>query len=123
MIRLSRHHTERIVFAVIGLAAVATAVPIIVIVGSIFFSGAEAVSWQFLLEMPRDGMRSGGIWPAIIGTIYLVVGTGLISIPLGVASAIYLSEYAADSYWTRMIRLAIVNLAGIPSVVYGLFGL
>ena len=85
MIRYSRHHTERIVFAVIGLAAVATAVPIIVIVGSIFFSGAEAVSWQFLLEMPRDGMRSGGIWPAIIGTIYLVVGTGLISIPLGVA--------------------------------------
>jgi phosphate transport system permease protein len=123
MIRLSRHHTERIVFAVIGFAAIATAVPIVVIVGSIFFSGAEAVSWQFLLEMPRDGMRSGGIWPAIIGTFYLVVGTGFISIPLGIASAIYLSEYATDSHWTRMIRLAIVNLAGIPSVVYGLFGL
>ena len=88
MIRLSRHHTERIVFAVIGLAAVATALPIVIIVGSIFFSGADAVSWKFLLEMPRDGMRSGGIWPAIIGTVYLVVGTGFISIPLGIASAI-----------------------------------
>ena len=123
MKRISRHIVEKIAFGIIGLAAVITAIPIIIIIISIFFSGVEVITWSFLLEIPRDGMRAGGIWPAIIGTFYLVFGTGMISIPLGIASAIYLSEYATDNYLTRMIRLAIVNLAGIPSVVYGLFGL
>ena len=121
--RLSRYQTERIAFATIGVATLLTVAPIIIVVGAIFISGSEAVSWEFLVEMPRDGMRAGGIWPAIVGTAYLVLGTGIISVPLGLGAAIYLSEYARESGWTRAIRVAIVNLAGIPSVVYGLFGL
>ena len=120
---LSRYQTERIAFMAIGVAALLTVAPIIIVVGAIFVSGADAISWEFLVEMPRNGMRAGGIWPAIVGTAYLTLGTGLISVPLGLGAAIYLSEYARDSAWTRAIRLAIVNLAGIPSVVYGLFGL
>ena len=121
--RLSRYQTERIAFATIGVATLLTVAPIIIVVSAIFISGSEAVSWEFLVEMPRDGMRAGGIWPAIVGTAYLVLGTGIISVPLGLGAAIYLSEYARESGWTRAIRVAIVNLAGIPSVVYGLFGL
>ena len=120
---LSRYQTERIAFVAIGVAALLTVAPIIIVVGAIFVYGADAISWEFLVEMPRNGMRAGGIWPAIVGTAYLTLGTGLISVPLGLGAAIYLSEYARDSAWTRAIRLAIVNLAGIPSVVYGLFGL
>jgi phosphate transport system permease protein len=85
--------------------------------------GSPAISWGFLTEVPRSGMREGGILPAIIGTFYLTIGTAIFSVPLGIAAAVYLSEYAADNRWTRLIRLAIINLAGIPSVVYGLFGL
>jgi phosphate transport system permease protein len=72
--------------------------------------------------MPSDGMRAGGIWPAIVGTFYLVLGTAIFSVPLGIAAAIYIGEYAPNNRWTQLIRIAIVNLAGIPSVVYGLFG-
>ena len=120
---LSRYQTERIAFMVIGSATLLTVAPIIIVISAIFISGAEAISWEFIVEMPRDGMRAGGIWPAIVGTAYLAIGTGLISVPLGLGAAIYLSEYARESAWTRTIRVAIVNLAGIPSVVYGLFGL
>ena len=120
---LSRYQTERIAFMVIGSATLLTVAPIIIVISAIFISGAEAISWEFIVEMPRDGMRAGGIWPAIVGTTYLAIGTGRISVPLGLGAAIYLSEYARESAWTRTIRVAIVNLAGIPSVVYGLFGL
>ena len=89
----------------------------------IFVRGISAINWEFLTAMPRNGMKEGGILPAIVGTIILIIGTGLVAIPIGVGGAIYLSEYARDSWPTRTIRLAIVNLAGIPSVVYGLFGL
>jgi phosphate transport system permease protein len=81
------------------------------------------ISWEFLTGMPENGMRSGGIYPAIIGTLYLTLGTALFSVPPGIAAAIYLAEYAPDNRWTRAIRIAMVNLAGIPSIVYGLFGL
>ncbi len=73
--------------------------------------------------MPSDGMKSGGIFPAILGTILLTIGTAIFSVPIGIGAAIYLSEFAGDNKWTKSIRLAIINLAGIPSVVYGLFGL
>jgi phosphate transport system permease protein len=89
----------------------------------IVVEGLPAISREFLFGVPRSGMREGGIWPAIVGTFWLTVGTAVFSVPLGVAIAIYLSEYARDNRFTRMIRLAIINLAGIPSVVYGLFGL
>jgi phosphate transport system permease protein len=85
--------------------------------------GIGAINWQFLTDMPRQGMRAGGIFPAIIGTIYLVLGAIVFALPIGVMAAIYLSEYSRDNLLTRVIKLAIVNLAGVPSVVYGLFGL
>lgn len=120
---MTRQFTQRLVFTLLTLAAIITVTPIVFVVGYIAYLGWPAISWSFLSEMPRDGMRAGGIWPAIVGTLYLTLGTGLIAVPLGVAAAIYLSEYAKDNRLTRSIRIAIINLAGIPSVVYGLFGL
>ena len=89
----------------------------------IFWQGASAISGEFLFGFPTDGMRSGGILPAIVGTLYLTLGTAIFSVPLGLGAAIYLAEYAPENTWTRLIRIAITNLSGIPSVVYGLFGL
>lgn len=120
---MSRQLTQRLVFTVIGLATAMTALPIVLVVGYIAVTGLPAISAEFLADMPREGMRAGGIWPAIVGTLYLTFGTGLIAVPLGIAAAIYLAEYAKDNAFTRAIRIAIINLAGIPSVVYGLFGL
>jgi len=98
-------------------------VPIVLVLATIFVRGYQAINWEFLTAMPRDGMKAGGIFPAIVGTIILIFATGLAAIPVGVGGAIYLSEYARDNWATRTIRLAMINLAGIPSVVYGLFGL
>jgi phosphate transport system permease protein len=95
----------------------------LIVVIYIIQKGAPAISLEFLTGFPSDGMRGGGILPAIIGTLYLTFGTAIFSVPLGIGAAIYLSEYAPDNRWTRIIRIAITNLAGIPSVVYGLFGL
>jgi phosphate transport system permease protein len=100
-----------------------TALPVIGVIVFILIRGLPAISWEFLTQMPQDGMRAGGILPAIMGTIYLTLGTAIFSVPLGVAAGIYLAEYASDNPATRLIRIAIINLAGIPSVVYGLFGL
>ena len=115
--------TQRIGYTLLTIVAILVVLPIILVVGAIVAEGAPAISPEFLLAAPRDGMRAGGIWPAIVGTFWLTVGTAIFSVPSGVAIAIYLSEYARDNAFTRLIRLAIVNLAGIPSVVYGLFGL
>ena len=107
----------------LSIAALVVVVPILVVIATIVVRGLAAISWEFLFGMPRDGMKAGGIFPAIVGTILLVLGTAVAAIPIGVGGAIYLSEYARDNAFTRSIRLAIVILAGIPSVVYGLFGL
>ena len=120
---LNRHLVQRIGFTGITLMAILTVIPIIAVVIYILAQGAPAISAEFLTGFPRNGMREGGILPAIIGTLYLTLGTAVFSVPLGIAAAIYLSEYAADTPLTRTIRIAIINLAGIPSVVYGLFGL
>jgi len=120
---VNRHLSQRLGFSLLTLVALFTVVPIVGVVVYIFLQGSSAISWEFLTAAPRSGMREGGILPAIIGTFYLTVGTAIFSVPLGIAAAVYLSEYAADNNWTRLIRLAIINLAGIPSVVYGLFGL
>ena len=120
---MNRHLTQRLGFSLLTLVAVFTVVPILAVIVYILIQGSPAISWEFLSAVPRSGMREGGILPAIIGTFYLTIGTAIFSVPLGIAAAIYLSEYAADNRWTRLIRLAIINLAGIPSVVYGLFGL
>jgi phosphate transport system permease protein len=118
-----RKLVERLGFAGISLAALLTVAPIVLIVVHIYSNGLPAISWEFISAVPRDGMRAGGILPAIIGTFWLTLGTAVIAVPLGVGAAIYLAEYAPDNRWTRTIRIAIINLAGIPSVVYGLFGL
>ncbi|MHB8111978.1 MAG: phosphate ABC transporter permease PstA [Bellilinea sp.] len=100
-----------------------TALPVIGVIVYIIVRGAPALSWEFISAMPREGMRAGGILPAIMGTFYLTLGTAVFSVPLGVAAGIYIAEYAPDNRATRLVRIAIINLAGIPSVVYGLFGL
>lgn len=89
----------------------------------IVIRGAPAISWEFLTSAPREQMKSGGILPAIIGTLTLTVGTAVVALPVGIAAGIYLSEYAPRNRRTRIIRLAISNMAGVPSIVYGLFGL
>ena len=120
---MSRFLAQRLGFTFLAIVAILVVLPIILVVGAIVIQGLPAINVEFLTAAPRDGMRAGGIWPAIVGTFWLTVGTAVFSVPLGVAIAIYLSEYARDNNFTRMIRLAIINLSGIPSVVYGLFGL
>lgn len=114
---------EKLGFGVLFLATMLVVIPILLIIWLIVSKGWSALSWEFLFTMPKNGMRAGGIFPAIIGTFYLVLGSLAFSLPVGVLAAIYLNEYAKDNLLTRMINLAIINLAGISSVVYGLFGL
>ena len=96
--------------------------PVILIVGVLVAKGAPELSWEFLSADPTNGMTAGGIFPALIGTVWLVAVALLASVPVGVAAAIYLSEYAPDNWLTRLINLAIINLAGVPSIVHALFG-
>jgi phosphate transport system permease protein len=118
-----RYLFQRLGFSLLLGITLLTVIPIVIVVIYILIQGAPAISWEFLSGFPREGMRAGGILPAIVGTFYLTLGSAIFSVPLGIGAAIYLSEYAAESGWTRLIRIAIINLAGIPSVVYGLFGL
>ena len=120
---LKRQQTNKIAIAVITGVAGLVVLPIILVILYIFINGIGAISWEFLTAEPRNGMTEGGIMPALLGTVVLTFGTGLVCIPLAIGAAIYLAEYAADNRLTRWVRLAIVNLAGIPSIVYGLFGL
>jgi phosphate transport system permease protein len=114
---------QRLGFLLLGLATLVVVAPILVVVVGIVARGVGAVDWEFLSAMPRAGMTQGGILPAIVGTLLLTLGTALVAVPVGIGGAVYLAEYARDTAFTRAIRLAIVNLAGIPSIVYGLFGL
>jgi phosphate transport system permease protein len=117
------HRTQNIAFFFLFLATLLIVVPVGLIVVIIIQKGLPAINWQFLSDIPRQGMRAGGIFPAIIGTVYLVTGAIIFALPIGLLAAIYLSEYSKDNLLNRGIKLAIVNLAGVPSVVYGLFGL
>ena len=96
--------------------------PVILILGTLIWKGAPVISFEFLFTGPTKGMTAGGIFPALLGTILLVLVALLASVPLGVAAAIYLSEYAPNNWFTRAINLAIINLAGVPSIVHALFG-
>jgi phosphate transport system permease protein len=120
---LSPLGSQRVGYTVLTVMSILTVLPIVVVVVYIMVQGLPQISWGFLTQMPSHGMREGGILPAIVGTFYLTLGTAIFSVPLGIAAAIYISEYAPDNNWTRIIRVAIINLAGVPSVVYGLFGL
>jgi phosphate transport system permease protein len=114
---------EKIAFAILLVATILVVTPVALIMLLVLFNGIPALSFEFIFSSPREGMRAGGIFPAIVGTLYLALGTAVFSIPLGILAAIYLNEYAARNWLTRVIELAIINLAGVPSIVYGLFGL
>ena len=118
-----RNRQQQFGFNLLTLMMLLTVIPIAGVVIYILILGTPAINWEFLTGFPREGMRAGGIWPAIVGTFYLTLGTSIFAVPFGVGAAIYLSEYAPDNRATQLIRIAIINLAGIPSVVFGLFGL
>jgi len=113
---------QNVAFIILGLATLLVVVPIILTILYILKNGAPAITWEFLTQPPRSGMKEGGIFPAIVGTVILIIGTMICSLPLGILSAVYLVEYAKDNLFTRLIKLSVVNLSGIPSIVYGLFG-
>jgi len=115
--------TQKIAFFFLLLATLCIILPVAFIIALIIQKGFSAINWQFITGIPQKGMREGGIYPAIVGTLYLVLGAIIFSLPVGVLASVYLTEYSKDNFLTRWIKLAIVNLAGIPSVVYGLFGL
>ncbi len=120
---MKRQQVNRLAIIVISLVAALVVLPIIFVIGYVIYQGMGTISWEFLSAAPRNGMREGGIMPALVGTIFLTFGTAIAAFPLAIAAAIYLAEYAGDNRLSRWVRMAIVNLAGIPSIVYGLFGL
>jgi phosphate transport system permease protein len=120
---IAPRHSQIIAFAVLALCTFIVLTPVLVILTVIVMKGSSAISWEFITSMPRMGMKAGGIWPAIVGTLYLVSVTMLFAMPFGVLAAIYLVEYAKESRLKRFVEVAIVNLAGVPSIVFGLFGM
>ena len=120
---MTRQKSQDVAIMVIRVIAALVVIPIVLVILFIVFNGIGAINWEFLTAVPRNGMREGGIMPAVLGTVFLTFGTAIVSMPLAIGAAIYLAEYAEDNRLTRWVRLAIINLAGIPSIVYGLFGL
>jgi phosphate transport system permease protein len=120
---MTPQQVQKLAVGVITAASALVVIPIVLVILYIFVKGIGAIDWEFLTAAPRSGMTEGGIMPAILGTLILTLGTAVACIPLALGAAIYLAEYASDNRLTRWVRLAIVNLAGIPSIVYGLFGL
>ena len=114
---------EKAVRMLFLLMSIVLILPVLAILSLLIIKGAPAFSWEFFTEPPRAQFTEGGIFPALVGTLWLVIVALLASVPLGVAAAIYLSEYAKDNALTRLINLAIINLAGVPSIVHALFGL
>lgn len=118
--KLRQEAAARVLFLVMTLMMIA---PLVAIVSYVLVQAWPALSLAFILDVPRNRMTEGGIWPALVGTIYLVTISLLVAAPIGVLAAVYLNEYAKDSWFTRAIHLAVVNLAGVPSIVHALFGL
>jgi phosphate transport system permease protein len=120
--RVSQKHIQHVSFGIITAAAVIVLAILVIILGYIIIKGLPAISWEFLTQPPKDLGRAGGIYPAIVGTLYLVAGAILIALPLGVGAAIYLVEYTQEGRITRLIRNGVDLLNGTPSIVFGLFG-
>jgi phosphate transport system permease protein len=116
------HRVQGLFRLLFGTMTVLLIIPVMIIMGTLIVEGGPALSIDFLFTAPTNGMTAGGIFPALLGTVWLVAVALLISVPLGVAAAIYLSEYAGNNWLTRVINLAIINLAGVPSIVHALFG-
>lgn len=119
----SRKISQRTAFTFLIIATVITVIPVLFIIVYTVINGSGALSWDFIVQFPSQAGKAGGILPAIIGTFYLMIGTLAFALPIGVLAGIYLTEYARQNWLTRLINLAIVNLAGVPSIVFGLFGL
>ncbi len=119
----TRKISQRTAFSFLILAAVVSVTPVLFIIIYTIVQGGGALTWDFIAQFPSQAGREGGILPAIVGTFYLMLGTLAFALPIGVLAGIYLTEYARDNWLTRLINLAIVNLAGVPSIVFGLFGL
>lgn len=118
-----RYFKQYIFFGVVSVSAVVITLTLLGILAYVFIHGFRAVTWDFLTLPPTDSMTKGGIMPAIVGTLYLTIGAIAVALPLGIVSAIYLTEYAKQGRLIRMIRVGVNCLAGVPSVVFGLFGL
>jgi phosphate transport system permease protein len=118
-----KERNEAVARALFSAMAIAMIVPLVAILGYLVVRAAPSLSWEFLVDLPRKGMREGGVWPAFVGTLYLVGLSLAVATPIGVLAAIYLHEYAKDSWFNRVINLAVINLAGVPSIVHALFGL
>lgn len=118
-----KHRAELLARCVFGGMTLGMIVPLLLIIGYLLCQGAPLLSWAFLTTNPASGMRKGGLWPALLGTVWLVVTALCVSAPVGVFAAVYLNEYAKDNWFTRIVHLAVVNLAGVPSIVHALFGL
>ena len=119
----SRRISQRTALVFLGMATAIAVVPILFIIIYTIINGAGAISWGFLTQFPSQAGKAGGILPAIVGTFYLMLGTLLFALPVGIFAGVYLTEYARDTWLTRVINMTIVNLAGVPSIVFGLFGL
>jgi phosphate transport system permease protein len=122
-LNVRNRRVEGLVRLLFFLMTVVLIVPVILILAMLVYRGGPAISLEFLFGFPTNGMTEGGIFPALVGTVWLVGVALLASVPVGVAAALYLSEYATDNWLTRVINLAIINLAGVPSIVHALFGL
>ena len=122
-IKNSRKITQALVFSLFKIATTINGIALLIIVFFLVYYGWSAINWTFLTQGPYDSMTKGGIFPCIIGTLIISLGAIAIALPIGVSSAIYLNEYARPGKFVRIIRLGINNLAGVPSVVFGLFGL
>ena len=115
--------SQKVAFGLFTLLSYLVVVILFLILGFIIINGGIVISWDFLTKAPAEGMTAGGIYPAIVGTLYLVLGSSLISFPIGIMSGIYMNEYATNGKLTRFIRIMTNNLSGVPSVVFGLFGM
>lgn len=122
-IERSKRLSERVAFGVFRVMSLLVVGILFTILGFIVIKGISVINWDFITKMPEDGMTKGGIYPAIIGTLYLIAGSMLFSFPIGVLSGIYINEYASSGWVVKFIRLMTNNLAGIPSIVFGLFGM
>ena len=113
---------QRVAKYVFGAMAAAIVLPLLLILAYLLVRAWPMLSWRFITEVPADFMRGGGIWPALVGTLYLVFFSLLVAAPIGVLAGIYLNEFARDNWFTRAVNLAVINLAGVPSIVHALFG-
>jgi phosphate transport system permease protein len=118
-----KEHRQSYAKWIFFLMSMAMIIPLITIIVYLLWHAAPSLNWKFLVDVPIHGMREGGIWPAFVGTLYLVVISLAVAAPIGILAAIYLNEYARDSWFNRLINLAVINLAGVPSIVHALFGL